>query len=525
MTDSTGNINSNTIKDNIIFFLCSSCGNVPIIRFSSSEPFTLGFLCNFCNKRNYYTLEAFYNKLSKEEIGEYVQYIEPNIDIIKDNNKCILHERKEKDNYCFQCKEVFCYECKNKHLHHNWINIHNISLSDKRISKIAYNIQIAINFINESFKPITKGVFSMIASNNNKNEMILYFISILLSNYDLCKNYQVIDNLFYFFSSINLTVSNPLIQPELMKENKDSLRMIQCVKEIKTNNSIKYLLLLQDKKRLLVCSHSKDMEVYNVDTFSCIMLIKGHSNGVNYASYFDNKDGIITSSNENTIKIWKISKSSYKLIASISNDNYVPNQVLRFCDDKIISSNLTGVGIFNIWTIPTFKKIKLPKSNKYTDCYGSASLSIVSHNSSVYILILEHEKTSFIKLDKDLNCDLILAIKDFAFDGEAVLIENKDKIFICGYEAIYIYNTISGQCETTIEGSFNFEGVIKSYTVLESGNILLGTAKYMYLFDAVKGEIIKKEEIHFGYVESIAKISKNIIATCSNDQRIKIWKY
>ena len=119
-------------------------------------------------------------------------------------------------------------------------------------------------------------------------------------------------------------------------------------------------------------------------------------------------------------------------VASISNDNYVPNQVLRFCDDKITSSNLTGVGIFNIWTIPTYKKIKLPKSNKYTYCYGSASLSIVSHNSSVYILILEHEKTSFIKLDKDLNCDLILAIKDFAFDGEAVLIENNDKIFICG---------------------------------------------------------------------------------------------
>ena len=61
---------------------------------------------------------------------------------------------------------------------------------------------------------------------------------------------------------------------------------------------------------------------------------------------------------------------------------------------------------------------------------------------------------------------------------------------------------------------------------LESGNILFGTAKFLYLFDAFKGVIVKKEKSHFGYIESIAKIiSKNLFATCSNDQRIKIWKY
>ena len=67
-----------------VFFLCSYCGNVPIIRFSASEPFTLGFICNYCNTKNFYTLELLFNKLSKEELNEYVQYTKPNINDIKE---------------------------------------------------------------------------------------------------------------------------------------------------------------------------------------------------------------------------------------------------------------------------------------------------------------------------------------------------------------------------------------------------------------------------------------------------------
>ena len=67
---------------------------------------------------------------------------------------------------------------------------------------IAFNVKqfFADKFIKANLNPLNKGVFSCIASNNIKNELILYFISLLLSNFNSCtNNYQVIDNLFYFF--------------------------------------------------------------------------------------------------------------------------------------------------------------------------------------------------------------------------------------------------------------------------------------------------------------------------------------
>lgn len=97
---------------------------------------------------------------------------------------------------------------------------------------------------------------------------------------------------------------------------------------------------------------------------------------------------------------------------------------------------------------------------------------MVVKNNFLYVLKLEHQTTHFYKFDKNLSCDVITAIKNFYYDGEAVLINSKDKIYICGYEAIYIYNILTEQCETFIKGDFYFEGVIKSYAVLESGNIL-----------------------------------------------------
>ena len=176
---------------------------------------------------------------------------------------------------------------------------------------------------------------------------------------------------------MNLTTLNLFSQPDLIKDNNDSLRMLQCVKEVTTNNSIKCILLLQDNKRLLVCSSCKDMEVYDTESLTCTMIIKGHANGVNVASLFDNKNGVITASNDNTIKIWKILKSSYKLIASINNGKYPVSQVLRFCDDKIVAPIVTGAGDINIWNIKNYEKINLPKSSNFIDYLYSSSLSIV----------------------------------------------------------------------------------------------------------------------------------------------------
>ena len=139
---------------------------------------------------------------------------------------------------------------------------------------------------------------------------------------------------------------------------------------------------------LNVAKNLLDMEVYDTESLTCTMIIKGHANIVNVASLFDNKNGVITASNDNTIKIWKILKSSFKLIASINNGKYPVSQVLRFCDDKIVASIVTGAGDINIWNIKNYEKINLPKSSNFIDYLYSSSLSMVVKNNFLYVLKL-----------------------------------------------------------------------------------------------------------------------------------------
>ena len=90
------------------------------------------------------------------------------------------------------------------------------------------------------------------------------------------------------------------------------------------------------KKRIMICSLSKEIEIYNVFTYNLEMTIEGHSLGVTYASLFDDKNGVITSSNDNTMKIWNIYAHSYQLIGTI-NCGCLILQVLIFPHNIIIS--------------------------------------------------------------------------------------------------------------------------------------------------------------------------------------------
>ena len=82
-------------ETNSIFFRCEFCGNVPKIRFSASEPFTLGFFCCYCNTQNFFPLDNFFKLLLKEELNEYVTYSKSNFDFIKEKNKIIAFNVKQ----------------------------------------------------------------------------------------------------------------------------------------------------------------------------------------------------------------------------------------------------------------------------------------------------------------------------------------------------------------------------------------------------------------------------------------------
>ena len=83
------------------------CGNVPKIRFSASEPFTLGFFCCYCNTQNFFPLDNFFKLLLKEELNEYVTYSKSNFDFIKEKINVSLISAKKTKIIAFNVKQFF----------------------------------------------------------------------------------------------------------------------------------------------------------------------------------------------------------------------------------------------------------------------------------------------------------------------------------------------------------------------------------------------------------------------------------
>ena len=343
--------NDNNI--NVPFFQCDKCNNVPIIHFSCYSPIYIIFICEYCSKKIFYDINDLFFLIKQQNSNDFIHFNNSNNDnvININNNKCLLHSAYYKEFYCVNCKTIFCLLCKYKHLHHNILSLYFPSLEIDKLIDVNRFLEIGQKEINKLEKVKKKlnikdqEMEKKIDSNINSNKYIFSFVKILIHNYNCIKtkpNYQVISNLLFFLRSLNVHFTNSkkslnyLTSFQMINLSHMISSSIRCTKIIHMKDSVKWLLLLQDKKSIMIGSLSKDIEIYNVCTDNLEMTIEGHSLGVTYASLFDDKNGVITSSNDNTMKIWNIYAHSYQLIGTI-NCGCLILQILIFPHNMIIS--------------------------------------------------------------------------------------------------------------------------------------------------------------------------------------------
>ena len=273
------------------------------------------------------------------------------------------------------------------------------------------------------------------------------------------------------------------------------------------------------KKRIMICSLSKEIEIYNVFTYNLEMTIEGHSLGVTYASLFDDKNGVITSSNDNTMKIWNIYAHSYQLIGTI-NCGCLILQVLIFPHNIIISCS-SSKGIIARTSFSPYKIIE-------TEITNPPSFEVIKKIRNKYLFALSMEYS---------NCSLCVyqagkkIIKKFQFDKISLIVNSIDniievtnKVYICGTDNLYVINIDTFQMETQVR--FGLSSLIpKTHLLLNNGNILFGSNKIFYLFNRNELGTTSEEEAHLGYITSLVNISAFSFVSSSNDCTVKFWKY
>ena len=116
-------------------------------------------------------------------------------------------------------------------------------------------------------------------------------------------------------------------------------------------------MLLGEKNKLISCSgfYDKKIKVWNLDTFKCIQVFKGHTEKV-LCLDVTSKGNLLSCSSDKTIKLWQIETG--QLLKSISFDFEVTS-IKVLTDELIVASFGNGeIQIYNLNKMEPYKTIQ-----------------------------------------------------------------------------------------------------------------------------------------------------------------------
>lgn len=267
--------------------------------------------------------------------------------------------------------------------------------------------------------------------------------------------------------------------------------------------------------RLCSCSDDNTIKIYNLKTNTIdIEISKLHNYSVQNLSQLDN--GILLSCDDwdSTIKLWEISKETYKLLTTLYGHKNTVNKVIPLSKNRIASCSWDCKII--IWeTIPPYKKITTLKGHKdivNTIIALTNKEMLVSGSSDQTLFFWNLEDYQERKRIPDIPCYSFCELPN-------------NRLAVGGYKSITVVNFLSYQIEAIIEDE-GF-GYCRSFIILKNGNLLCGCGDgfegYLCELNLINYALLyKKEKAHKKCVTSLVKINDNSFATCCQDCFIKV---
>lgn len=463
---------------------------------------------------------------------------------------CSHHKEKLYEFFCHQCKVHFCSLCIDNHEHHNYCELSETVNKDyMKIYNEKFTKAKELFKDNEKIKDIaidrlTEEIKRMEASylfNKEVNNNIIQLVDILITNFNKgTPNYYIYQNILHF-SNFNIELHTKIEEKDIkatcidkifdyydnnfilkgLKKTRTSLNeknretkinTLPLIKEMNFHNSKPvYCLLLLINGRLASCSPDRSIKIFNLSTYQCVLTIPhAHTTSVTYITQL--KDGkLVSTSADGTVKLWEISKSSFKCFSTIKCHSDYINKVITLTKERFATCSKDG--LIKIW------------SNKSLKCLNEIDVHTKNVTS---ILQLKNGCLISGSEDKIINCQspLLQTIKEFTniecADSNSIIELGNDYFAIGGENIIYLIGT---DLSKILKFTLDDIGLIYSFTNLSKDKILMGTSKGdFYQFDLLSNEIIcKKKNAHNGCIYTISSLGDKLFASGAYDGSIKVW--
>ena len=450
-------------------------------------------------------------------------------------NICIIHPENKLKNFCITCRKAICQICKDEsHKYHKIENSNNL-ISKEDADKMLRIINDKEKKFNDDMiqneQKIEDGFNNMIQKLNE--EKINYKKQ--MENYkdNNKKTFEFLKHLYkrYIEQNDKENINN---NNQYIPENTDIMLNNHVKKFIinddltNINTNVDEILPNLDKEKPLVLKYNYGFQNNNLLSstesnikdnnppyyiekkikFSCVKTLMGHTNKI--VSLIELESGkLVSGSYDNTIRIWDINDKIGN--EQVINESERILSLLEFEKNKILSG--TGDNSINLWDLENpEQKIFSFKGHELwvnalvkcdSNCFASAS------NDSK-IKIWDYFKRECVSTLKG-HVDCILSL---------ILLKNKN---LCSGSAdltIRIWDWGLGECISILKGHTRW---VKC--VLELDNDILVTGSDDKTIKLWKNEInFKTLEEHAHSVRTFCQINKSYFASGSFDYTIPIWE-
>ena len=198
-----------------------------------------------------------------------------------------------------------------------------------------------------------------------------------------------------------------------------------------------------DSKFILSSSYDNTLKVWDFQTGKCIMTLRGHSDGVTSCALSHNNKYIVSSSDDKTLKVWDF--VSGKCIMTLSGHLGAVNSCALSIDNKYIIS-ASSDNTLKAWDFDTGNCIMtLPG-------HSSLILSCALSQDNKYILSCSRDKT--IKIWDFQTGTCIMTIEGHLDDVNFCAFSNDNKYILSASDdcSLKVWDLQTGQCNMTLVG-------------------------------------------------------------------------
>lgn len=519
-----------TNQEDRAFPVCFKCYKYPLIELSFEKPGNVDINCSCGNKELI-------------PIKDYLIKIKENTNEINIISVCKEHDNFPYQFFCLSCVTHLCPECQKKHNKlHEIISLEklNYELIKDQLTKAhehveQYFVTLKDEYINE-LKQAIDNIEKAYKKADETNREILSMVDLIMKSYNpKYPNYYVetniisntrfdilpfgnqtskektidtgkknLDKLLKYFNSFSILTDFHLVEGKRFTE----------VNTLMEDESINSLIPLQDRRYAAVCGHN--ILIYTLSPFEKVMTIEGHTDTINYVDQLDNGN-LISCGFDLTIRVWSITKDSYKLLHTIENTHKkMIWKVIGLSNNRIASCSFDTT-------------VKIWKSEEPYDLIAE----LTGHKSDVtciyelsgkeLLLSVSFDNTMRVWNLSSYECEHV--IKGVKSRWANSLIELEDNIIISGgYNMLEVVDLNTYKVTQSLKDS-NLDGLY-SLVQLRDENVYCGCNGKIIKYDIDSNKInVIVKKAHTSGITTMIKLNDYMFVSTSIDRSIKIWNY